>query len=294
MYVGQSINIERRWSEHRSEKKSDKGKIRRAISKHGASAFTFEVLETCKPEHLDAFEAVYIRTFRSADIGYNIQRNPLRRGEISDETRRKIADANRGRKRSPESIEKTASALRGRKQSPEACARIRAAAQTRTPYVERYGEEAFRAYCQRMSEAMKGRVFTQEHRDRIGAANKGNTKSLGSKKSPQAIEKTASAHRGKKRSDETRAKQSAFHRQRLADPDTLRRHREARSNLERDQRIRERLSLGHSAMAIAADEGVTFQTVYKAKKRFARDDAAGCVNAHTPQHERSSDVHLSD
>lgn len=50
-----------------------------------------------------------------------------KRAPFSEEWRRKLGDATRGRKRSPEAVEKTAAAHRGRKRSQETCGKISAA-----------------------------------------------------------------------------------------------------------------------------------------------------------------------
>lgn len=94
-YIGQSRNIERRWKEHKKERRSSRmAAISFALQKHGVDAFAFEVIETCKPEHLDAFETVYIRTFKASDVGFNVARLPRGPGMHSEETKAKIRKAN--------------------------------------------------------------------------------------------------------------------------------------------------------------------------------------------------------
>ena len=59
IYIGQSINIERRWQGHRKGIKSrvDKEKpLYRAMNKYGIENFSFEVLEECEEEELDEKE----------------------------------------------------------------------------------------------------------------------------------------------------------------------------------------------------------------------------------------------
>lgn len=78
VYIGQSLNIEKRWSDHRTRPfreciDYDKP-LYRAIRKYGLDNFLFEVLEECTPEELDDKEIYYIKKFEATDKdkGYNI------------------------------------------------------------------------------------------------------------------------------------------------------------------------------------------------------------------------------
>jgi group I intron endonuclease len=46
VYIGQSINIERRWKEHISDKRKN-SLIHLAIEKYGEKNFNFEIIEEC-------------------------------------------------------------------------------------------------------------------------------------------------------------------------------------------------------------------------------------------------------
>lgn len=72
IYIGQSINIERRWSEHC--RKSKKSLISKAISEFGKQNFSFQILEECQKEELDEKESFYILKFNSVvPYGYNVR-----------------------------------------------------------------------------------------------------------------------------------------------------------------------------------------------------------------------------
>lgn len=68
IYVGQSNDIERRFSEH---KYRNKLQIDIAIQKYGKENFTFEVLEECPIEQLNNREMYWIKTLKSFENGYN-------------------------------------------------------------------------------------------------------------------------------------------------------------------------------------------------------------------------------
>ena len=69
-YIGQSINIEKRWRSHKSSK--DKYPIHRAIQKYGEHNFKFEVICECSEEELDSEEIKLINLYSTVDNGYNL------------------------------------------------------------------------------------------------------------------------------------------------------------------------------------------------------------------------------
>lgn len=70
-YIGQSVHIERRWSEHCIP--SSKSLIGKAIQKYGKENFNFQVLEECSVELLNEKEEFYIKKYNSVvPEGYNI------------------------------------------------------------------------------------------------------------------------------------------------------------------------------------------------------------------------------
>ena len=71
IYVGQSIDIARRWEDH-INKKGQNSLISQAIKKYGFKAFTFEVLEECTQNELDDLEQYWIDFYDSCNNGYNL------------------------------------------------------------------------------------------------------------------------------------------------------------------------------------------------------------------------------
>jgi hypothetical protein len=72
--------------------------------------------------------------------------------------------------------------------------------------------------CRKMSEAGKGRIFSEEHKRKIGEAHKGNKNNLGRRHSPETLLKMSAAQKGNTHflghhhSDETKEKISKAHR----------------------------------------------------------------------------------
>jgi group I intron endonuclease len=68
-YVGQSINMEKRFKEHLYKQDAY---IDRAIHKYGKDNFNFEILEQCSQEDLNEKERYYINKLNTKQKGYNI------------------------------------------------------------------------------------------------------------------------------------------------------------------------------------------------------------------------------
>lgn len=75
-YIGQSINIERRWNDEKKRAFQSTSRcynypLSRAFRKYGIENFTFEVLEECKREELNEKEKFWIAKYNSYFNGYN-------------------------------------------------------------------------------------------------------------------------------------------------------------------------------------------------------------------------------
>lgn len=69
VYIGQSINIEKRWEQHKGCYCDNL--LSKAFIKYGINNFTFEILEECNQEELDDKEIFYISYYDSYNNGYN-------------------------------------------------------------------------------------------------------------------------------------------------------------------------------------------------------------------------------
>lgn len=73
-YIGQSINIEERWREHRNSINTVNSwdrSIYQAIRKYGKENFSWEIIEECSKEELDNKEIYWINYYNSYKNGYN-------------------------------------------------------------------------------------------------------------------------------------------------------------------------------------------------------------------------------
>jgi group I intron endonuclease len=101
IYIGGSKNIESRWKWHVNRLRHGNHSnphLQHAWNKYGESNFFIESVEECNVELLDLREQYWIDTTKclDPDIGYNIA---PRAGipPMTEETKRKIGDANRGK-----------------------------------------------------------------------------------------------------------------------------------------------------------------------------------------------------
>lgn len=74
-YIGLSVNIHNRWTQHKSDLKYDSHvnpHLQSAWNKYGEDSFEFEILEICSKEELEDKEIFWIDKFDSCNSGYNI------------------------------------------------------------------------------------------------------------------------------------------------------------------------------------------------------------------------------
>ena len=102
-YIGSTLNISRRWSQHlhllRNGKHHSKH-LQSAWNKYGEESFVFECLEYCEPDCLLSMEHKYIVEYKATDreCGYNITEDVEHVAVLSKEDREKIAKSMTKRK----------------------------------------------------------------------------------------------------------------------------------------------------------------------------------------------------
>ena len=222
VYVGSSIDIERRWRNHKKDLRKGKHHsphLQRAWNKHGEDAFVFEIIELCPPDDILVVEQNYIDTLRPFYNTYLIAGS--RRGvRASEETRAKQSASMKGKpgtmngKTMPlKTRKKISEKLKGRSKSQETKKRMKETMERKglwdinrvpvvpsgTKYVNgiRVISESTR---EKMSAASLGRVVTQETRNKQSAIRIGHTVSQETRK------KISQANKGHSVSENARAK----------------------------------------------------------------------------------------
>ena len=76
VYIGQSIDIERRWREYSifKKKQNQQTALYNSLKKHGKENHIFEVIEECLKEELNSKEMFYIEQYDSIKKGLNVSR----------------------------------------------------------------------------------------------------------------------------------------------------------------------------------------------------------------------------
>lgn len=163
IYIGRTVDFKKRKREHLRRAFVPNSPeyntyFHRSIRTHGVDSFCFEILCTVTAQNkqtlndgLNFMEQLYIEEYNTFADGYNctIGGCGVVGYEFTEEHKRKIGDANRGRKM-PDHVK------------------------------------------QKLSIVNKGRKHTQEHRDKIRASSKGR------KATPETCARIGNAHRGKK------------------------------------------------------------------------------------------------
>lgn len=71
-YIGQSIDIERRWRQHINfPKENSKYPLYQAFIKYGVENFSFEIIDLCSEDKLNKKEEYYIAKYNTYNNGYN-------------------------------------------------------------------------------------------------------------------------------------------------------------------------------------------------------------------------------
>lgn len=98
MYIGQTINLKRRWANHKSKLKNNKHinqHLQNSYNKYGKSKFKYKIIERNIPvEKLEEKETYYIHKYNSFKGGYNLKKYGERGVIFSKKTLQKISKNN--------------------------------------------------------------------------------------------------------------------------------------------------------------------------------------------------------
>ena len=99
VYIGQSIDIERRFRHYKRLSCKDQVKIYNSFLKYGVNAHIFEVLELCDTEDLNNRERYYQDLYDSVANGLNLLyvKSEHFNGGHSEESKKKISDSKKGK-----------------------------------------------------------------------------------------------------------------------------------------------------------------------------------------------------
>lgn len=206
-YVGQTIvALALRWYRHvYAAMQGAQGVFQRAIKHHGRDAFTIEAIHTCAPSKLNAAERRFIKQYDCmAPKGYNLTSGGDAGKKVSALTRERMSKAQKGRKFSAASLLKMSEGQKARfaenpmPPCPAHTRKLRAENGRANPPSAQCKEAARQAALGRVppahereatSKRFKGVPLTDEHRAKIGDAQRGVPKS------PEAVAKGVATRR---------------------------------------------------------------------------------------------------
>jgi group I intron endonuclease len=115
IYIGQSINIEKRWEKYQKYIENIKNQIKlyNSLKKYGWEQHKFEIVEKCEEFKLLERETHWKIFYKVLEIPSLCCRIDGKGGRNSKETNKKIGDSHRGRKYSDESKLKISNAKKG-------------------------------------------------------------------------------------------------------------------------------------------------------------------------------------
>lgn len=157
VYIGQSKDIKRRFSDYNRLKCKRQKRLYESFKKYRVEAHQFDIIEYCTLEQLNCSERFWQDEF---DV---ISKNGLncvlsqcgqKRKEMTQETKDKISESNRGKTRSKEFRKKMSDDRKGEKS---------------IWFGKKHSEETKN----KISDSNKGKVFTKEHRKNLSLSQSG-------------------------------------------------------------------------------------------------------------------------
>lgn len=178
-YVGQTIGLlEKRWKRHTNSALAGSSfALHRAIRKHGAAAFEVRSVHVCTEALLAMFERHFIKTFKTlGQFGYNMTAGGEGILSPTKVIRRKISEAAKARyAQDPGLAVRIANSNKGQKRSAETVAKLVSAwelRRKRNPEGTWLGKIHTPSSKQKMSEAAKRRWSVQAERIKAAAKMK--------------------------------------------------------------------------------------------------------------------------
>ena len=199
VYIGQSTDIYWRWKFYESLDCESQRRLYNSLKKYGFENHTFEIIEECPREMLNEREIYWIQFHNSfnTENGMNLQFGGYN-GSPSEETKKKIREAQKGKKKAPLS-EEHKEKLRKPK-SEEFKENLKG---NKNVMGYKWTEEQIK----KQSEAQKRRPpTTEETKKKISEAGKGNKNASGYKQTKESNRKRSEKLKGYKQSPEHIAK----------------------------------------------------------------------------------------
>ena len=163
MYIGQAVDIEDRWGEHRRGLRGGyhhNKHLQNSWKREGEENFEFSILLECEESQLNTFEEYYILELMTYNdrVGYN-KNYGGDSGRPTEATRRKMSDSQKGKHRSEETKRKISETSKGKQLSEEHKRKLSESLKgkycgEKSPM---YGKQLSEETKRKMSESLKGK-----------------------------------------------------------------------------------------------------------------------------------------
>ena len=186
-YIGQSVDVERRFKEHKLQLNGNYHKnshLQSAWNKYGAGVFEFKIIAEDIPiEELDDLERTFIGHYNtmSPNYGYNHEEGGNKNKSVSPQTRKKMSESSSGENHHFYGIK----------------------GENHPMYGRHHSEETKR----KMRESHIGKTHSEESKRKMSEIKTGNNNHFyGRKHSEESKRKMRESHIGKTHSEETKRK----------------------------------------------------------------------------------------
>lgn len=198
MYIGQAVDIEDRWGDHRSALRGGyhpNKHLQNSWKRDGEENFEFTILLECEESQLNTFEEYYILELMTYNdrVGYN-KTYGGGSGRPTEETKRKLSESIKGKYCGEKSY------WYGKHRSEEHKRKMSESAKGR-----QLSEEVKR----KISESQKGRQLSEETKRKMSESTKGEKHYMyGKHHSEETKRKLSESQKGRHHSEETKRKMS--------------------------------------------------------------------------------------
>jgi group I intron endonuclease len=190
IYIGQAVDIERRLKEYKKLACKDQRRLYESLNKYGFENHVFEIQELCDETQLNIRERYwqdFYIVLSKKGLNCKLTEADNRSGKLSDETKRKISEGNKGKVRSEKVRQAMSKRNKGKKLSEETKQKIKEARKRQIilPRSEetknkiskankgsKHSEEVKKIISEKMKGVNKGRVFSDEHKKKLSEAAK--------------------------------------------------------------------------------------------------------------------------
>lgn len=285
MYIGQAVDIERRWGRHKNDLRGNyhiNKHLQSAWNKYGESNFEFTVIWECDESQLNIMEEYYITKLKTYDRGFGYNKTYGGDGvRPTEETKKKMSEAAKGRTHSEDAKKKMSEARKGHIVSEETKKKLREAHKGKS-LSEEHKKKLRENHADFKGEnhPMFGKHHSKETKKKLSDINIGKT--IPEETREKISENNSRYWEGKTRSEETRNKISESLKGRTLSEEAKRKIGEAHKGRTHSEDAKKKISEANSIPIVQIDPSTNkIVNVWSSGKDAERE--GGFHNGHISQ-----------